>query len=98
MSDCTQHEPAPAIWNLLDLVIKRLFEIKTLTKCIHFQSDGLTALYKNKKNFYLFHSLCKKNKLEKATFNFTPAGHGKDAADGFEGTAKRMCDTAVANG
>ena len=67
-------------------------------KCNHLQSDGPTAQYRNKNNFYLFTLFCKELKLDQATRNVTSANHGKGAVDGIGGTIKGTCGTHVANG
>lgn len=97
LSECLRHE-APAVWALLTPVLKRLFVIEPDIKVVHFQSDGPTSQYKNKNNFYLFMLNCGEFQLERASWNFTSAGHGKSAADGVGGTIKNMCDTYVSNG
>ena len=96
-SDCLRHE-APAVWALLAPVLKHLMQIHPNITCVHFQSDGPTAQYKNKNNFHLFKLYCKEFNLERATWNYTSAGHGKSSADGIGGTVKNMCDNFVACG
>lgn len=97
ISDCVRHDAA-AVWALLKPVIAKILELKPGLRTIHFQSDGPTTQYKNKTNFFLLNLFCKKLKLYSASWNFSPAGHGKSAADGIGGTVKSMCDTAVSNG
>ena len=66
LSDCLCHE-APAVWALLIPVLKEVFRNRPNIKTIHFQSDGTTAQYKNKNNFYLLTLYSKKFRLNSVT-------------------------------
>lgn len=81
---------------ILHLIMKELPYIDTL----HFQSDGPTAQYKNRNNFYFFVNLLPKlfPKIISATWNFSESGHGKGPMDGIGGTLKRTADALVRHG
>ena len=75
--------------------------IKTLIpnlRSIDFTSEGPTTQYKNKTNFFLFKHFCNELGLDRATWNFTTAGHGKSHADGAGGKIEGLCDRAVGQG
>lgn len=97
ISDDLTHD-AVAIWALLEPILKRIGELLPNVDTLHFQSDGPATQYKNKTNFYLFHYFMNELNLQRGTWNYTTAGHGKSVADGIGGTVKGMCDRYVANG
>lgn len=52
ISSSLRHDP-PAIWAHLMLILKIVREQLPLVDTVHFQSDGPSTQYRNKKNFYL---------------------------------------------
>ena len=66
-------------------------------KTIHFLSDSPSSQYRNKYMFYILikHIVPLFEALERLTYNFSEAGHGKGAADGVGGTVKRTCDRII---
>ena len=75
MSDCLKHE-SPAVWALLVPVIKKIKQEVPDFQTLHIQSDGPTAQYKNKTNFFFFQYFCQQFELKNASWNYTAAGHG----------------------
>lgn len=97
VSDCLRHD-ASAIWAHMNPVFELMKLYVPEIKKIHFQSDGPSAQYKNKTNFFLSHYYSKKSNWSNMSWNFTTSGHGKSFADGVGGTIKRQCDSAVTHG
>lgn len=88
---------APAIWAHMEPILSKINpEIHTL----HIASDGPTAQYRNKHNFYLLTKLLPTMcpYIKSCTWNFTEAGHGKGPMDGVGGVLKRTADNKVAHG
>lgn len=97
VSDVLRHE-SEAVWAHLIPVLDNLKRCYPEISTIHFQSDGPTTQYKNKKHFYLFHKYCRKLELEVSSWNYTSPGHGKSVADGIGGTIKELCNRVVTYG
>lgn len=97
VSESLRHD-ASAIWAHLEPIFQLLQETVPNLKSINIQSDGPSTQYKNKKNFLLFRHFCEQWNLQRATWNFTAAGHGKSVADAVGANVKSMCDRYVANG
>ena len=94
ISDSRRHDPI-AIWCYLQPVLKQVEEKYPDLKAIHFQTDGPTTQYRSKLNLYLFST---KYASTGSTWNFSGAGHGKNAADGIGGHLKRSADALVGQG
>lgn len=88
---------AHAIWAHVKPIFK---DIKPEINTLHIASDGPTAQYRNKHNFYLLTKLLPKMcpNITRCTWNFTESGHGKGPMDGVGGTLKREADNQVAHG
>lgn len=97
VSEALRHD-AGAIWAHLLPILKLIRDTVPNVKIINVQSDGPSAQYKNKNNFYLFRHFCEELKMQNATWNFTAAGHGKSVADAAGANVKSLCDRYVANG
>jgi hypothetical protein len=65
---------------------------------ILFYSDGPTAQYSQKINFYLFSTLIFDLGFLGGSWNFHEAGHGKGIPDGIGGSIKRSADAKVGYG
>ena len=104
ISFCTTSENldhrAYATWAHLTPILKLIMKQFPYIDTLHFQSDGPTAQYKNRINFYLFVNLLPKlfPKIVNATWNFSESGHGKGPMDGIGGTIKRTADSLVRHG
>lgn len=87
-----------AIWAHLAPVLEYVKEKTPEVKRIHFLSDGPSAQYKNRSNFYLMIRQVKKvfPEAEFLSWNFSAAGHGKGPMDGVGAVVKRTADKAVA--
>lgn len=97
VSNDLAHGPS-AIWAHLKPVITELKKEVQPLNSLSFVSDGPTTQYRNKTNFYLLMHFGQKYNINKISWNFTEAGHGKSAADGVGGALKKMADTAVSHG
>lgn len=98
VSECLDHG-AHAVWAHLTPILTRLKEFPNI-KTLHFVSDGPTAQYRNRYNFYLLTNLLSSicPNITQCTWNFTEAGHGKGPMDGVGGVLKRTADKYVARG
>lgn len=94
LSDNTNHQPA-AIWAHLTPILNLIKEESPQTTMIHFYSDGPSAQYRQKGNFYLLVQFTNKYKFQYATWSFYEAGHGKNVADGIGGCVKRLLDKSL---
>ena len=65
---------------------------------LHFFSDGPTAQYRNRGNFYLLCKILAQKGIKFGTWNVFEAGHGKGAPDGVGATVKRLADSQVSTG
>ena len=99
ISNSPRHD-AVAIWTHMRPVFKWLFEKHPEVNTLHFMSDGPSAQYKSKTNFYLHcTALFSEFPQTKAmTWTFTGASHGKGAVDGVGASLKRSADALVATG
>ena len=93
-SDSRRHDPM-SIWCYLQPVLRHIKEAYPGIQTFHFQTDGPTTQYRSKLNLYLFSA---KFSSTRSTWNFSGAGHGKNAADGIGGTLKRTADALVGQG
>jgi hypothetical protein len=98
LSNSPRHDPV-AIWTYLKPVLSWLLTDRNI-ESLHFWTDGPVTQYRSKKNFYLFSTVLKQwfPQLRENTWNFSGAGHGKNAADGVGGAIKRSADALVAMG
>lgn len=99
LSQSLRHDAAAIIAHLLPILRKYLEKFPEVNH-LHFFSDGPTTQYKNKTSFYLFSTYLPKvfKNVEKISYNFTEAGHGKSCADGVGAVIKRTADQATAHG
>ena len=98
ISDSRRHGPA-AIWSYLSPVFEYIRHNHSEVNTVHFVSDGPTTQYRQKKNIYLFCTqLYKEGFAGGGSWNFSEAGHGKDAADGVGGVLKRTADDIISRG
>jgi len=97
ISDCLRHD-ASAVWAHLHPVLLFLKEQYPSVDMLHFFSDGPSAQYRNKANFYLLSTLVNTYGMRCATWNMFESGHGKGAPDGVGGTLKRRADDIVQHG
>ena len=65
---------------------------------VHFFSDGLTAQYRQKLNFFLFSTKIFQLGYLSATWNFWEASHGKGVPEGIGGSIKRQADKLISQG
>lgn len=94
ISNSTNHGPS-AIWEHLAPVLDEIQGRFPAVNTIHFFSDGPTTQYRQKGNFYLFSTILATRGIDKATWNFLEAGHGKGVPDGIGGVIKRTADRLV---
>ncbi|XP_054280654.1 uncharacterized protein LOC128998509 [Macrosteles quadrilineatus] len=94
VSSCNRHDAA-AIWAHLYPIFMEIKQNYENVSRVHIISDGPTKQYRNKSNMYLFSYYMEHFGFEKASYNFSEAGHGKSVADGVGGTIKRTADSAV---
>lgn len=95
ISRCLRHD-APAVWAHLITIIDETTKRNPFIDTIHILSDSPTSQYRNKFIFYLISQL--KNdfaQIEKVTWNYLEAGHGKGAPDGVGAVMKRTADRIV---
>ena len=97
ISDNLRHDPS-GIWAHLAPILKHIKDKLETVDTIHFQSDGPTTQYRNKKHFYLFMHFMKMHGFKHASWNFSEAGHGKGPTDGVGAVIKRTADRTVAHG
>ena len=98
VSDFLAHGPG-AIWTFLRPVLTKIENENPDVSVLYFYSDGPTAQYRQKGNFYQFSSITKCNNIKFSTWNFTEAGHcGKGAPDGIGAVLKRTADQIVSQG
>ena len=97
ISDCLRHD-ASAVWAHLHPVLLFLKEQYPSVDMLHFFSDGPSAQYRNKANFYLLSTLVNTYGMRCATWNMFDSGHGKGAPDGVGGTLKRTADDILQHG
>ncbi|XP_052749316.1 uncharacterized protein LOC128200295 [Galleria mellonella] len=97
LSDNTSHQPA-AIWVHLTPIIDMIKRETSETTIIHFYSDGPSAQYRQKNNFYLLVYYTQKYVLQYTTWSFYEAGYGKNLVDGIGGSIKRTLDRKVCIG
>lgn len=97
ISPNTNHSPG-AIWAHLIPILNMIKEKYPEVTTLHFYSDGPTTQYRQKKNFYMINKMIPQLGFKKATWSFFEASHGKGAADGIGGAAKRNLDRYVSYG
>jgi hypothetical protein len=97
ISDCNRHD-ASAVWAHLSPILGYLNEENPNTDTLHFFSDGPTAQYRNKLNFYLFSTQLVKHGIQCGTWNMFECGHGKGSPDAIGGALKRKADDIVNRG
>jgi hypothetical protein len=97
LSDSFQHGPA-AIWtHLLPVLDNILHKYKAVDR-VHVFSDGPSAQYRQKLNFFLFTNILANKGIGFATWNFFESGHGKGIPDGVGAAVKRAADKRVLAG
>ncbi|CAB3249617.1 unnamed protein product [Arctia plantaginis] len=97
LSASLRHD-ACAVFAHLKGIMSRLL-VFTPIKYLHILTDSPSTQYRNKKMFYLFAiHLVKHYNLQKASWHFHEAGHGKGAPDGIGAYVKRTADRHVALG
>lgn len=97
-SESPRHD-ALAICAHLQPVIAEIKLLVPNIRIIHFQSDGPSTQYRNKKMFYLAATfLIQKLQVKNLHWHFSEKGHGKGAPDGVGGCVKRLADGLVAQG
>ncbi|KAJ2950774.1 hypothetical protein O0L34_g9039 [Tuta absoluta] len=97
LSECLRHD-ACAVFAHLKGIFARLL-VHAPISSVHIFTDSPSAQYRNKKMFYLFAvQLVKHFNLQKASWHFHEAGHGKGAPDGIGAYVKRTADREVALG
>ena len=97
VSDSLRHDPS-AVWAYLVPILTDMKEKHTAIEYILFYSDGPTAQYCQKINFYLFSTLIFDLGFLGGSWNFHEAGHGKGIPDGIGGSIKRSADAKVGYG
>lgn len=99
ISECLSHD-ASGVWAHLKPILLKLKSERPHVDTIHFVSDGPTAQYRNRFNFYLISTVLKDlcPNVKTCTWNFSEAGHGKGPMDGVGGTLKRTADRCVLHG
>ena len=80
VSDSLRHDPQ-AIWAFLIPVLRDMKENYPGIDFLHFYSDGPTAQYRQKINFYLLSTLIFDLGFSGGCWNFHEAGHGKGIPD-----------------
>ena len=91
VSNSLRHDPS-SIWANMIPVLKDIKAKHSETEIIHFYSDGPTAQYRQKINFYLFGNIIYNLGFKGGSWNFHEAGHGKGIPDGFGISIKRSAD------
>lgn len=99
LSQSLRHDPVAILVHLIKILDVYLLKFPTVKK-LHFQSDGPTTQYRNRKMFYLVTQYLpqKYQQIKQLTYNFTEAGHGKGPADGIGGRLKKSADDEVKYG
>lgn len=99
LSESTNHGPTGIFAHLEEILEPFLLENPHVDS-VHFQSDGPSTQYKNKKMFGIITvSLPKRYpQIKKITWNYSERYHGKGAPDGVGGLMKRTLDDLVACG
>lgn len=99
LSKSLRHDAAAIIAHLFP-ILRKYFEKFPMVDHLHIFSDGPTTQYKNKTSFYLFSTYLPEifKNIEKISYNFTEAGHGKSCADGVGAVIKKTADQAIAHG
>lgn len=89
---------AYAIWAHLAPILRYVKEDNPNLERINFLSDGPSAQYKNRTNFYLMIRQVSEMfpNAKYLSWNFSAAGHGKGPMDGVGAVVKRTADKAVA--
>lgn len=83
-----------AIWAHLKSVLE---EFPSNIETIHFVSDGPVTQYRSKLMFYFLScKLTSKFEIQKWTWNYHEAGHGKGPPDGVRVVCKKTTDNSVA--
>lgn len=97
LSESLNHGPS-AIWAHLWPILKEFYEKNV--KIIHFLSDSPATQYRNKYMFSFItnHFIKQFPKVERVTWNYHEAGHGKGAPDGIGGVCKRSADRVILQG
>ncbi|XP_053600424.1 uncharacterized protein LOC128669545 [Plodia interpunctella] len=97
LSESLRHD-ACAVFAHLKGILSRLL-VFTPINILHILTDSPSTQYRNKKMFYLFaNHLVEHYSLQKASWHFHEAGHGKGAPDGIGAYVKRTADRHVALG
>jgi hypothetical protein len=89
-----RHDPS-AIWAHLSKTLAYFLELCPSATAVHLVSDGPTTQYRSKNNFYYLSTLPFEMCLQRITWNFLEAKHGKD---GVGAAVKRRADEIVAQG
>ena len=99
VSTCLDHS-APAIWAHLGPVLHKLNDKHPEVNTIHFVSDGPTAQYRNRFNLWYMSQYLPSQcpQIQRVTWNYSEAGHGKGPMDGIGGVLKRTADKYVCFG
>lgn len=99
LSPSLKHDPC-AIAAHLTKVLDHYLEKFPSVEHLHFLSDGPTTQYRNRKMFHLVTTYIVQRypQIRSITYNFSEAGHGKNAADGIGAVVKRTADRIVAQG
>ncbi|CAH0552477.1 unnamed protein product [Brassicogethes aeneus] len=98
ISDNLRHDSI-AIYAHLQPIFTKVRQLVPHVKIVHFQSDGPSTQYRNKKMFnILANHISKDLKAEKVYWHFSESGHGKGAPDGIGAAVKQLADALVARG
>ncbi|GFS03152.1 hypothetical protein ElyMa_001142600 [Elysia marginata] len=96
VSDSLDHDPS--IWAYLSPILDKVRKEQPSVRTIHFFSDGPTAQYRQKINFFLLSEIALEKGFSSCSWNFFEAGHGKGIPDGIGATIKQAADRAVTFG
>ncbi|XP_054278012.1 uncharacterized protein LOC128996630 isoform X2 [Macrosteles quadrilineatus] len=94
ISSSKYHGPS-AIWSHLEPILNLIKDKFPNVDTLHFFSDGPTAQYRNKENFYLMARFAYDFNFWKVSWNLSEAGHGKGTADAIGGVVKRTADSIL---
>lgn len=97
ISGLNKHGPL-AIWAHLKPILSLLRSTYPDISNVYFVSDGPTAQYRCKANFYLLSTLLFDWGFKVGNWSFLEAGHGKGPADDIGGSVKRAADAFVSKG
>lgn len=99
LSQSLRHDPVAILVHLKKILDFYFHQFPTVNK-LHFQSDGPTTQYRNRKMFYLVSQYLPDYypQIDQITYNFSEAGHGKGPADGIGGSLKKSADDEVKYG